>query len=68
MAEDTPDNRQATLAYLEPLRQAAPQVEPVNIGLFAGAVLEDTEDFERLFFGLQFIVRAVAQDMEDHRD
>jgi menaquinone-dependent protoporphyrinogen oxidase len=68
MAEDTPENRQATLAYLEPLRKAAPEVEPVDIGLFAGAVLDDTEEFKRLFFGLRFIVGAVARDMDDHRD
>ena len=50
MAEDTPENRQETLSYLKPLRKAAPEVEPVDIGLFAGAVLDDTEEFDRLFF------------------
>jgi len=39
MTEDTPENRQTTLAYLDPLRNAAPDVEPVDIGLFSGAVL-----------------------------
>jgi menaquinone-dependent protoporphyrinogen oxidase len=68
MAEDTPENRQATLAYLDPLRRAAPEVEPVDIGLFAGAVLDDTEEFKRLFFGLRFITGVVARDMDDHRD
>jgi len=68
MAEDTPENRQATLAYLEPLRRAAPEVVPVDIGLFAGAVLDDTKEFKRLFPGFKFIVGAVARDMDDHRD
>ena len=68
MAEDTPENRQTTLAYLDPLRKAAPEVEPVDIGLFAGAVLDDTEEFNRLFFLLKSIVRATAQDMDDARD
>jgi menaquinone-dependent protoporphyrinogen oxidase len=68
MAEDTPENRQATLAYLEPLRKVAPEVKPVEVGLFAGAVLEDTEEFKRLFFGLKFVVGAVARDGDDHRD
>lgn len=68
MAEDTPENRQATLAYLEPLRRAAPEVEPVDIGLFAGAVLDDTDEFKRLFFGLRFIAGAMARNMDDHRD
>jgi menaquinone-dependent protoporphyrinogen oxidase len=68
MAEDTPKNRQEALSYLEPVRKAAPEVEPVDVGLFAGAVLTDTEDFDRLFFLVKSIVRAVAQDMEDERD
>ena len=68
MAEDTPENRQATLAYLEPLYQAAPAVEPVEIGLFAGAVLDDTEEFKRLFFGFRSIAGAMARNMDDHRD
>jgi menaquinone-dependent protoporphyrinogen oxidase len=68
MAEDTPENRQKTLAYLDPLRKAAPQVEPVDVGLFAGAVLDDTEEFDHLFILSKLIVQAVAQDMEDSRD
>lgn len=68
MTEDTPENRQATLDYLEPLRKAAPEVDPVDIGLFAGAVLDDTEEFKRLFPGLKFIARAMARDTPDHRD
>jgi menaquinone-dependent protoporphyrinogen oxidase len=68
MAEDTPENRQATLAYLEPLRKAAPEVEPVDIGLFAGAVLDDTKEFKRLFPFFKFVARAMARDTPDHRD
>ena len=68
MAEDTPENRQATLAYLEPLRKAAPDVEPLDTGLFAVAVLTDTPEFSRLFPIMKPIVRAVAQDMKDERD
>lgn len=68
MAEDTPESRQEALSYLDPVRKAAPEVEPVDVGLFAGAVLTDTEEFNRLFFLVKSIVRAVAQDMEDERD
>jgi menaquinone-dependent protoporphyrinogen oxidase len=68
MMEDTPENRQEALSYLEPLRKAAPEVQPVDIGLFAGAVLEDTEEFDRLFWGFQFIARSIAESQEDHRD
>jgi menaquinone-dependent protoporphyrinogen oxidase len=68
MEEDTPENRQTALAYLEPLFKAAPQVKPVDIGLFAGAVLVDTKEFNRLFFLFRSIIRATAQELHDGRD
>ena len=68
MAEDTPENRQTALAYLEPLRQAAPEVEPVDTGLFAGAVMNDTAEFKRLFPFLKLIARSIADKTPDHRD
>ena len=68
MAEDTPENRQTTLGYLEPLRQAAPEVRPVDIGLFAGAVLNDTEEFRHLFLVFRFMANAMAGNTPDRRD
>ncbi|NBD36801.1 MAG: flavodoxin, partial [Chloroflexi bacterium] len=68
MAEDTPENRKRALAYLDPLREAAPQVHPVSTGLFAGAVLAEGEDFDRLFPLTKIPVKAMAEDTPDHRD
>lgn len=68
MAEDTPENRQTALAYLDPLRKVAPEVEPVDIGLFAGALLNETAEFKRLFPLFKLIIAAVAKDTEDSRD
>jgi menaquinone-dependent protoporphyrinogen oxidase len=68
MVQDTPKNRQTVMAYLEPLRQAAPEVQPVEVGLFAGAVLAEGEDFKRLFPLLKIPVRAMAEQEPDHRD
>ncbi len=68
MAEDTPENRQTASGYLEPLRKAAPEVKPVDTALFAGAVLNDTEEFKRLFFGFRFMANAMAGNTPDHRD
>jgi menaquinone-dependent protoporphyrinogen oxidase len=68
MTEDTRENRQEALDYLDPLRKAAPDVEPVDIGLFAGVVLDDTEEFNRLFFGFKFIAKSMAQNLDDKRD
>lgn len=68
MTEDTPENRETARGYLDPLRKAAPNVEPVDVGLFAGTVLDEGEDFKRLFPLLKIPVKAMAEDTEDHRD
>ena len=68
MTEDTPENRRTTLAYLDPLRKAAPDVEPVDTGLFGGAILTDTPEFKRLFFAFRSIVSATANEMPDARN
>ena len=68
MAEDTPENRKTTLGYLNPLRRAAPDVQPVDTGLFGGAVLTDTPEFKRLFFAFRSIVNATADEVPDSRN
>jgi menaquinone-dependent protoporphyrinogen oxidase len=68
MNEDTPQNRETARGYLKPLQAAAPQVEPVDVGLFAGAVLAEGEDYRRLFPLMKIPVKAMAQSEGDHRD
>jgi menaquinone-dependent protoporphyrinogen oxidase len=68
MAEDTQENRATAMGYLEPLRQAAPDIVPVDTGLFAGAVLTDTPEFAGLFFLFRSIVKSVQEEMQDDRD
>jgi menaquinone-dependent protoporphyrinogen oxidase len=41
MQNPTEDNRQKALAYLDPILHSVPQVRPVKIGLFAGALHYD---------------------------
>ena len=41
MQNPTEDNRRKALGYLETVRQSVPQVKPVKIGLFAGALHYD---------------------------
>ncbi len=67
MAEGTEESRGTAAGYLDKLRNAAPDVEPVDVGLFAGAVLADTEEFKRLFPLLRIPARAMAEQ-PDHRD
>jgi menaquinone-dependent protoporphyrinogen oxidase len=68
VTEDSPENRQQVERNVQEMREAAPQAEPVDIEVFAGAVLLDTPEFKRLFFGLKFIAKAMAGRLEDHRD
>jgi menaquinone-dependent protoporphyrinogen oxidase len=60
MKEDTEENRSTAMGYLKPLREAAPEVEPVEVGLFA--------EYRRLFPLLKIPIRAMAQNEPDHRD
>ena len=66
-AEETEENCKAAAGYLEALRQTAPDVEPVDRALFAGAVLADTAEFKRLFPLFKIPVKAMAEQ-PDHRD
>jgi menaquinone-dependent protoporphyrinogen oxidase len=68
MKEDTEENRRTAMGYIEKLRAAAPEVEPVDVGLFAGAVLSDTEEYRRLFPLLKIPIGGMAESEPDHRD
>jgi menaquinone-dependent protoporphyrinogen oxidase len=63
MAEDTEENRSTATGYLDQLGELA----AVDVGLFAGAVLDDTDEFRRLFPLFRLPVQAMAEQ-EDHRD
>jgi menaquinone-dependent protoporphyrinogen oxidase len=68
MSEDTEENRHTAAAYLNPLRRVAPEVKPVDEGLFGGAVLGDTPEFKRLFPLLKIPIKAMVENTPDHRD
>lgn len=63
MRDDTPENRQKVLAYLEPLRKAAPGLNPLAVGLFAGAL-----DFGKLSFMDKTVMEARGAAEGDYRD
>ena len=68
MTQDTPENRSQTMAYLDPLRQKAPEVQPVDVGLFAGAVLTEGQEYERQFFLIRLMMKAMAKQSGDQRN
>jgi menaquinone-dependent protoporphyrinogen oxidase len=63
MKDDTPENRSKVLAYLDPVRKETPQIQPVDIGLFAGAV-----DFRKLSFAYKSILKAKGVPEGDFRN
>jgi menaquinone-dependent protoporphyrinogen oxidase len=60
MKDDTEENRHTVEAYLDPVREL---VEPVDIGLFAGAM-----DYNKLSFGARTIAKAIKVSEDDWRD
>jgi menaquinone-dependent protoporphyrinogen oxidase len=63
MKDDTADNRRTALAFLDPVRKQVPQVKPVDIGLFAGAV-----DFNKLSFVYSLILKVKGAPEGDFRN
>lgn len=68
MSEDTPENRATAIEYLAPLRAKAPQMTPVDIGLFGGAVLTEGKDFRRQDPFRKMIERSMAKTSPDARN
>jgi menaquinone-dependent protoporphyrinogen oxidase len=63
MKDDTVENRRKALAYLDPVRKQFPQVKPVDIGLFAGAV-----DYRKLSFAYSLILKVMGAPEGDFRN
>ena len=63
MKDDTPENRGRVLAYLDPVRKEAPEMQPTNTGLFAGAV-----DFSKLSFVYRSMLKAKGVTEGDFRN
>jgi len=63
MKENTEENRRTVAAYLDPVREKAPQVQPVDVGLFAGVM-----DHKRLSLPLKLIMKAMKRPEENCRD
>jgi menaquinone-dependent protoporphyrinogen oxidase len=63
MKDDTAENRQKALGYLDPVRKQFPQVKPADIGLFAGAV-----DYGKLSFAYSLILKVKGAPEGDFRN
>jgi menaquinone-dependent protoporphyrinogen oxidase len=63
MKDDTPENREKVLAYLDPVFEAAPRVKPLAVGLFPGVV-----DYAKLGFMYRTILSARGVAEGDYRN
>lgn len=63
MKDDTEENRRTVAAYLDPVREQVPQVQPVDVGLFAGRL-----DSSKLPFLYRLIIKAMKQPEGDFRN
>jgi menaquinone-dependent protoporphyrinogen oxidase len=63
MQNPTEENRQKALAYLDPVGHSVPQVKPVKIGLFAGAL-----HYDNLSWLMRKIVKSKGSPEGDFRD
>ena len=68
MCEDTPEHRATAMGYLDQINAAAPQMKPVDVGLFGGVVLQGTEHAKKLNPLLRGMASSMAKNMKDGRD
>lgn len=63
MKDDTPENRRIVKGYLDPVLQQVPQVQPLEIGLFAGAL-----SYGQLPLVARLMAKAAKAPQGDFRD
>ena len=64
LMEDTPENQEAVMVFVNPVLKKYPEIVPVDIGRFGGAV-----DFSKLNFFEKLVFRIVGiTESEDWRD
>ena len=60
LADDSPEVRHRVAGYLDPVREQIPEVQPVDVGLFAGAL-----DYSKMSYAMQTLYRVFAEDDTD---
>jgi len=63
MMKDTEEERREAMGYLDGAREAAPQVEPIGVGLFGGVM-----DFSKLGGPMRLMMRTMKSPEGDYRD
>jgi menaquinone-dependent protoporphyrinogen IX oxidase len=67
MMEDNEKNRNETLGWLEKTTNKYPDIHPLSVGLFGGAVVDDSEEYKKQSFVIKKIVNSMKEKMiEDY--
>jgi menaquinone-dependent protoporphyrinogen oxidase len=68
MKDDTPENRGKSGAFLTKILEGYPEVRPVDVGLFAGAVRTDGDALEKLPLGQRLLLKSMKSMAGDYRN
>ncbi|MBN2565797.1 MAG: flavodoxin domain-containing protein [Candidatus Eisenbacteria bacterium] len=68
MKEDTEENRQKSLEFLEPILKRLPRVSRDDVGLFAGAVFSDEERVRKLPLRERLVLKMLSSQKGDYRN
>ena len=72
--QDTPENRQETLTWLNDSLKDIPKISYLDIGLFGGATITESQDYEKLNPFAKMIIKSMKKSIveklgtEDFRD
>ena len=67
MIEDNEKNRVETLGWLNKTISKFPDIKPVSIGLFAGAAVTESEEFNRLNVLIKKLIESMKKSMNTER-
>lgn len=68
MKAGTPESRTGSDKFLDALRDRFPEVRPVAVGLFGGALRRDAESLSKLPLGQRLVLKAMKSAAGDYRD
>ncbi len=64
MIEDEEKNRNETLGWLNKSLSKFPEIKPISLGLFAGAALTDSEEFNKLNVLVKKMIESMKKSMD----
>ena len=68
LKEETEENRCTAEGYIDAVRKEVPELEPVDVGFFAGALLPEGVPGQKLSLPTRLILKAMKSEAGDYRD